>query len=200
MKKRDKAILEDLNRFRCLSRDDIVDLHFSNLKYPIPTANNVLKRMRLQGHIRAVTDRQQFIYLPAESGMKNDSAKIPHFLKIVQFYRDVRKHDKPTIFNVEPKYGNKGTVEPDIFMLWKGAPFFVEIQRSVYSKKVFDAKMERYKQFFDSMIWENETWQPKDKKYFPYIWIITDTRYSVENKPFKVFQSRNVKEFLESLK
>ena len=32
MKNRDKAIIKDLQRFRCMSRDDIIDLHFQGLK------------------------------------------------------------------------------------------------------------------------------------------------------------------------
>lgn len=46
MNARDKAIVSDLVRFRCLSRDDIAELHFSNIKNPITQANMVLKRLR----------------------------------------------------------------------------------------------------------------------------------------------------------
>lgn len=32
MRKRDVAILNDLQRFRCLTRNDIIELHFKGLK------------------------------------------------------------------------------------------------------------------------------------------------------------------------
>jgi hypothetical protein len=198
MRKRDKQILDDLYKFRCLSRDDIVDLHFSNLKHPVPTANNVLKRMRLQGHITANTKLMPYVYFADPAPIKTNSQKIPHFLNIVKFYRELK--DKPNVFNVEPKYGDKGTVEPDVFMIWRKAPFFVEIQRSVYSAKVFKEKMDRYEAFFHSGTWKNESWQRRDKKIFPYIWIIGETRYEIGHRSFQVFQSRSVREFLEDLK
>ncbi|MGM2836479.1 replication-relaxation family protein, partial [Bacillus cereus group sp. Bce025] len=34
MRNRDMAILKNLTKFRCMSRDDIVELHFSHLKNP----------------------------------------------------------------------------------------------------------------------------------------------------------------------
>jgi hypothetical protein len=196
---RDKAILNDLSRFRVMRRDDIVELHFNGLKRPVTGANTVLKRLRRDGRIKAATDRHQYLYFHGESNMKKDSMKIPHFLKIVEFYREISKHETPRIFNVEPKYGDKGTVEPDTFMIWRKAPFYVEIQRSVYSAKVFSEKMDRYETFFHGDTWRHESWQPRDKQYFPNIWVIGETRYDVGQRPFRVFQSRNVEEFLTSL-
>ncbi|WP_078431014.1 replication-relaxation family protein [Alkalihalobacterium alkalinitrilicum] len=198
MRKRDKVIIEDLQRFRCMSRDDILDLHFNHLKYPVPAANNVLKRLRLQGHVTANTKQQPYIYFTDPSPIKTDSQKIPHFLAILDFYKQVRKYAEPSIFTIEPKYG-KGYMEPDIFMIWKGAPFFVEIQKSVYSKSVMGAKMQRYEDFYNSREWESEPWQG-EKKYFPNVWFITDTRYDVTSNHFRIFQSRTVQEFLQSLK
>lgn len=199
MRKRDKAILDDLIRFRCLSRDDIMELHFSNLKYPVPAVNNVLKRLRLQGHIVANTKQQPYIYFANPSPIKTDSQKIPHFLAIVDFYKQLCKIAPPSTFTIEPKYG-KGFMEPDVFMIWRGSPFFVEIQKSLYSKKVMGAKMERYEDYYSSNEWKAETWQPKGKVYLPFIWFITDTRYDVSSSNYKIFQSRNVQEFLQSLK
>jgi hypothetical protein len=182
-----------------MRRDDIIDIHFSGLKRPVTGANTVLKRLRRDGRVKASTDRHQYLYFPAESAMKQDSAKIPHFLKIVEFYRDICRHEVPRIFNVEPKYGLKGNVEPDAFMIWRKAPFYVEIQHSTYSAKVFNEKMERYEAFYHGDTWRQESWQPRDKQYFPNIWVIGETRYNVGQRPFRVFQSRSVEEFLTSL-
>lgn len=196
MRKRDKAILDDLTRFRCLTRDDIIDLHFSNLKYPISTANNVLKRLRLQGHITANTKQQPFVYFADPSPIKIDSQKIPHFLAIVDFYKQIKKYKEPKIFTIEPKY-EKGLMEPDVFMLFNGTPFFVEIQKNHYSSKVMEAKLQRYERYFSSKEWTKEHWQPKGNEIFPYVWFITETRYSIKSKNFTIVQSRNVTELLK---
>lgn len=200
MRKRDKAILTDLKRFRVMRRDDIIDLHFNGLKSPITSCNTVMKRLRRDGFVKAVTDRNQYLYMHEETNIKKDSTKIPHFLRIVEFYRELCKIEKPRTFEVEPKITEKGGVEPDIFMIWKAAPFYVEIQRNKYSSKVFNAKIERYEQYFHSGEWQYERWQPKDKKYFPHVWVITDTLYNIDKRPFHTFQSSNVSEFLDSIK
>lgn len=44
MRKRDLTILNNLQRFRCMTRDDIIALHFNDLKNPVTCANTVLKR------------------------------------------------------------------------------------------------------------------------------------------------------------
>ena len=49
--------------------------------------------------------------------------------------------EKPKVFEVEPKVGEKGTVEPDVFAIWRKAPFYIEVQRNIYSAKVFKAKL-----------------------------------------------------------
>lgn len=183
MKKRDMDILKDLQRFRCLTRDQLIELYFSALKNPVTSCNTVLKRMRRDGHIEVSTKQQPYIYFSSPSPIKKDSAKIPHFLAIAQFYIALsEKPEKPKEFIVEPKYG-KGFMEPDAFMIWKRAPFFVEIQRSVYSKKVMDEKFKRYMQYYMSGQWQNEPWQPKENKVFPRVLIITDTRYELPNFP-----------------
>ncbi|MHA4119940.1 replication-relaxation family protein, partial [Bacillus cereus] len=51
MKSRDKAIIKDLCRFRCLSRDDIIDLHFQGLKKAVTSCNTVMKRLRRDGSV-----------------------------------------------------------------------------------------------------------------------------------------------------
>ncbi|MRX56733.1 hypothetical protein GJU41_22580 [Bacillus idriensis] len=196
MKKRDLAILKDLQRFRCMSRDDIIDLHFSGLKKPVTSCNTVLKRLRRDGQIEVNATRQPFMYFSSPASIKKDSAKIPHFLKIVEFYKSLLPHEQPKSYIVEPKYG-KGYMEPDVFMRWKRTPWFVEIQRSVYSEKVMLEKYSRYLSYFMSNDWQKEPWQP-EKKIFPKIMIVTDTRYKLPpHEQMKFIQVQNISEFIE---
>lgn len=197
MRQRDKAIIDGLQRFRCMTRNDIIDLHFQSVKNPITSANMVLKRLRRDGHIEANLNQQPYLYFPSPSPIKKDSQKTQHFLAIVDFYKQTRNHAEPKPFTVEPKYG-KDFMEPDIFMIWKGAPFFVEVQRSNYSDKVMQTKFERYERYFYSDQWKLEPWQPPTKKVFPYVWLITETRYNIE-APFRVFQSRDVNELMTTI-
>lgn len=57
MRNRDKAILNDLKRFRCMSRDDIIDLHFQGLNNAVTCCNTVMKRLRRDGHVDANVSR-----------------------------------------------------------------------------------------------------------------------------------------------
>ncbi|RHW31500.1 hypothetical protein D1B31_22095 [Neobacillus notoginsengisoli] len=195
MKKRDLAIIKDLERFRCMTRDDIIDLHFPGLKQPVTCCNTVLKRLRRDGHIEVNRDRLPYLYFPSPAGIKKDSAKIPHFLKIVEIYKDLLKYETPKSFLVEPKYG-KGFMEPDAFMIWKRAPFFVEIQRSIYSEKIMNEKVTRYEAYYLSRKWEDESWQSADKKIFPPVVVITDTRYNIESAYVRFIQVQNIEQLV----
>ncbi|MBB3132150.1 hypothetical protein FHS19_006877 [Paenibacillus rhizosphaerae] len=186
---RDKAILADLERFRCLSRDDIAELHFSRTKHPVTHANMVLKRLRRDGLVKCSTDRRKYIYFPAERTIKTDSQKANHFLAIAEFYRQLRRVEQPRLFQVEPKLGGKGLPEPDIFMIWKGVPWYVEIQRTHFTQKVMNEKLKRYEAYYVGGEWEKESWQPAAKKLFPYLWIVGVGRYKVDGRPYRIFQS-----------
>jgi hypothetical protein len=195
MKKRDLAILNDLQRFRCLTRDDIIDLHFKDLKQPVTCCNTVLKRLRRDGYIEVSTKQLPYIYFASPAPIKKDSTKIPHFLKIAEFYRSITKYEPSKSFIVEPKYG-KGYMVPDAFMLWKRGPFFVEIQRSVYSDKVMEEKVSRYEAFYLSNDWKKEAWQPKNIKIFPTVLMLTDTRYSIESTYIRFIQVQNIEQLM----
>lgn len=196
MRKRDLAILADLQRFRCMTRDNIIDLHFKGLKNPVTCCNTVMKRLRRDGYIEVNTSQQPYIYFSSPAPIKKDSAKIPHFLKIVEFYRSLLNFEDPESFIVEPKYG-KGFMEPDAFMIWKRAPFFVEIQRSIYSEKVMSEKFRRYIPYYMSNEWQQEPWQPEDKKIFPKIILITSRRYNLpRHSGVQFFQVQDIKQFL----
>lgn len=196
MRKRDLAIINDLQRFRCLTRDDIIDLHFKGLKQAVTGCNTVLKRLRRDGYIEVNTNHHPYLYFPSPAPIKKDSTKIPHFLQIVEFYKSLLKYEPPKTFIVEPKYGPKGTIEPDIFMIWKHAPFFIEIQRSIYSEKVMSAKVKRYEDYYFSNEWQQEPWQPKNKKVFPVVILITDTRYKINSSYIKFYQVQSIEDLL----
>lgn len=195
MRKRDKAILDNLSRFRCMSRDDIIDLHFSSLKNKVGACNNVMKRLVRDGYVDVNAKVKPYLYFPSPAPIKKDSSKIKHFLAILDFYKQIRRYSEPRQLIIEPKY-KKDYMEPDVFMIWQKAPFFIEVQCSVYSEKVMATKLKRYMDFYYSEEWKQELWQPSDKKIFPYVWIVSDTRYNVANYPFKVFQTANVMEFM----
>ena len=200
LRERDKNIIEDLKKFRVLNRDQLIHLHFSNLKQSVTVCNSVMKRLRRDGHIEADTSCNPYRYFPAPNTIKKDSIKIPHFKAIADFYIDVCKIAKPSTFEVEWKTGEKGSIEPDIFMIWNGAPFFVEIQRSLFTKKAINEKYERYAKFYYSETWKEETWQPSNKKYFPYVWLLTDHIYTLPTSPVRVFQTKTIDDFLKIMK
>ncbi|MFF2855570.1 hypothetical protein [Peribacillus sp. NPDC058002] len=98
MRKRDKNILADLDRFRCMTRNDINDLHFSGLKNPVTCCNTVMKRLRRDRHIEVNAAQQPYIYFPSPAPIKKDSAKFPHFLNIVEFYKSLLNFQEPDAF------------------------------------------------------------------------------------------------------
>lgn len=186
MNARDKAIISDLERFRCLTRDDIADLHFPNVKNAINETNKVLLRLRREGIIVVSKERRKYLYFPDKS-IKKDSQKIGHFLAIAEFYRELRKHEAPTRFDVEPKLGGKGFPEPDVFMAWKRTAFYVEIQNSTFSHTVMQAKLKRYEAYYNSGVWQREPWQG-EKKLFPFVWIVGKGNYKTDGFPYRILQ------------
>jgi hypothetical protein len=196
---RDKQIIRTLEKFRVMRRDDIIELFFCTVKGSISQCNRTLKRLRRDKYITYSSEHHhQYIYFPIPS-IKKDSAKIPHFLSIVDVYKQMYKHEIPRTFDVEPKLGGKGTIEPDVFAIWKKTPIFVEIQRNIYSKATMKRKMNLYKSYFYGETWKELSWQPEKKKLFPIILMLTEHQYELE-VPFKVFQVNDVNEFVELIK
>lgn len=187
---RDKEIINTIHEFRFLTGEDIADLFFGHTNHPASRANAVLKRLRRDGHIKCSTERKKYVYYCAERKVKSDSQKIGHFLSISKFYRDIFRIEKPRFFSVEPKLGGKGMPEPDAFMIWKNTPFYVEIQRSKYTKPQMQEKMNRYEKYYLSGDWQNEAWQIPQKKIFPPVWIIGvgSGSYDMNKQSFKVLQ------------
>ncbi|MEJ9228924.1 hypothetical protein LAV79_05385 [Peribacillus butanolivorans] len=126
--------------------------------------------------------------------MKQQSQKIGHFLAILNVYKEMRKLGELESFLVEPKYGKKkdGCCEPDIYATFRKTPFFIEVQKTVYSVKQMGEKLDRYVQLYESGILA---------KPFPHVLILSDQRYAIDDKyPFKVFQSESFTEFMSSLR
>jgi hypothetical protein len=188
---RDKAIIRDLNRFRVMDRDSIAELHFAGLKNPRLAANNVLLRLLRDGQIQRSTAFVPYCYFGPETQMKKNSAKIGHFLAILEVYKEMRKLGKLETFLVEPKYGSKGVAEPDIFAMYRNTGFFIEVQKTVYSEKQMNEKLQRYVDFYNTGIMA---------KPFPHILILSDQRYAIDGQyPFKVFQAETFTQFSQSL-
>lgn len=81
-----------------MSRDDIIDLYFSHLKNPITNANTVLKQLVRDERISVSRSFSPFVYFPYNSTIKKNSTKIPHFLKIVGVYKQIKHYDEPSMF------------------------------------------------------------------------------------------------------
>ncbi|MCD4839753.1 hypothetical protein LRS37_12925 [Neobacillus sedimentimangrovi] len=181
MRKRDLEIIKHLEMFRVMSRDDIVDLHFKHLKNPIGNANTVLKRLVRDGQIEVSTMHSPYLYFPVGNHIKKNSTKIPHYLKLVQVYKDLCEIEPPTEFIIEPQY-KKGLAEPDIYCVFKGTPLFIEVQNSIYSSKQMEDKIKRYE-----LLKQSELVKP-----FPTIIMITNTRYAIESDQIKVIQTPSI--------
>lgn len=188
MNSRDKAIISDIERFRVMSRDLIAQIHFSNVKNPVTAVNYVLKRLRRDNYIKCSTERRQYVYFPADKHIKADSTKIPHYLDVCSFYAELCKVEKPRVFQVEPRFA-KGHPEPDAFFIWRGAAFYLELQRTKYSERQFKEKLQRYDAYYLSQDWTQEKWQPADRKIFPTLWVTGETGYNVGVKSYKVIQA-----------
>ncbi|PEN91519.1 hypothetical protein CN553_20905 [Bacillus cereus] len=148
--------------------------------------------------MEANVSQQPYIYFPQPSTIRKTSQKIPHFLAIVDVYKQLLQYEKPKLFKVEPKY-NKTYMEPDVFTIWRQSPFFIEVQNSVYSKKVMQEKGNRYEFYFHSSEWQQEQWQPKKSKYFPSQLIITDTQYDIYSPDFRIFQTKSIHDFMNQM-
>lgn len=201
MKKRDRAIIESLELFRALDRDQIAQMYYSHTKSPTTNANFALKRLRDRGYIEANTNEQPYVYFPKPARIKQDGQKVAHFLKIADFFLQLAKVGPCSdikFFHIEPQYTDVG-VRPDICMMWRGSVWFVEIQNSHYTHKVMSEKFRRYQAFHDSGKWRDLPFQTNNAP-FPYVWIVADHTYKIDAKGFRVYQSKNVSDFLAKIK
>lgn len=191
--KRDKAIIADLQRFRCMDRDSIAEIHFNGVKNPAHSANNVLLRLLRDGHITRSNLFVPYVYFAGDSQIKKNSQKINHFLAILGVYKELRKLGALESFVVEPKFLPKGKgAEADIYCVYRKTKFFVEVQRTLYSPKQMSEKLGRYLDLYNSGVIEAP---------FPHVLILSADRYNIESEyPFRIFQSASFTEFVQSLK
>lgn len=198
MNARDRFILESLQTFRVLSRDQLIGLCFNNLKNPINSANNVLKRLTRDGYIKCSTKFSPYVYFLSETKIKTDSQKIPHFLELADTVIEMQNTGyAPKHLAIEPKYGKKGSIEPDIFCKWLGMPIFIEVQRNTYTAKVMQKKIDLYDNYFHSDEWKHEPYQEEGREKFPTVVIVTNTRYAIESPNFRVLQIPNMTDLFE---
>jgi hypothetical protein len=199
LSKRDKAIIADLERFRCMDRDSIAELHFSNVKNPIQAANTVLVRLYRLGLCDRSDRYSPFVYFPATSKMKRTSVKIPHFLEILRVYKDMSRYKPVRLFDVEPVFGPKGTIEVDAEVVWGNAPFYLEVQRSIYSEKIMQEKIDRYFAWYHEGKWAESPYQNPERAIFPSILMITQTKYALDTYGMKLIQISSIDDLMVQL-
>lgn len=199
MNERDKMILRDIELFRCMSRDQLATLHFSHLKNPVNSTNSVLKRLTRDGYIKHSNKFTPYVYFPSDSKVKENSQKIPHFLAIVDVVIEMKMFKEPKYLMIEPKFGPKGGVEPDIFCLWYGNPILIEVQRNIFTSETMQKKITLYETFYYEGTWKHEPWQNAEKPRFPSILILTTTRYPVQSNVLKINQAPSINDFIQNL-
>lgn len=91
--------------------------------------------------------------------------------------KDILQYGNLDMFLVEPKYGDMGMVEPDIFCIFRRTPFFIKVQKTIYSEKQMEEKLNRYKDLYNSSIIVLESWQNPGKPMFPHVLILSEQRW-----------------------
>ncbi|NEY99218.1 replication-relaxation family protein [Heyndrickxia shackletonii] len=193
MRQRDLDILNSLEKFKCLERDQIAALHFSKNANPIVNCNRVLKRLRTQSYILANTNRsfQQYLYFLNPSSLKLDSQKIDHYLMIAQGYIDLNNLSPVSVYDIEPKIKYAEFI-PDVKMEWLGnKTYFLEYQNSLYSCHQMHQKLGKYKRYFEQGYGTDER-----------VLIIgkINLKFNIEDYPFKVMQVKTISELEKYIK
>lgn len=202
LSQRDKDIIAFINQFRAVDRDSLVDLFFKQLKSPINACNNVMVRLYRLGVIERTQQYSLTVYLPVDAKIKKNSQKILHFLSILDIYKQMCTYSTPKQVIVEDKpTGRKGGIEPDLFCIFKGSPFWIEMQRNQYSEQKMQAKINLYEEFFFSNEWQVLHWQPEDRSaIFPSIILITPVRYAMSSDHIRIIQVASIHELMEKYK
>ncbi len=202
LSQRDKDIIAFINQFRAVDRDSLVDLFFRQLKSPINACNSVMVRLYRLGLIERTQQYSPTVYLPVDAKIKKNSQKILHFLSILDVYKQMYTYSVPKNVIVEDKpTGRKGGIEPDLFCIFKGSPFWIEIQRNQYSEQKMQAKINLYEEYFFSDEWQSLHWQPEDRPaLFPSVILITPVRYAVNSEHIRIIQTGSIHELMEKYK
>ena len=202
LSQRDKDIIGFINQFRAVDRDSLVELFFKQLKSPVNACNSVMVRLYRLGLIERTQQYSPTVYLPVDAKIKKNSQKILHFLSILDVYKQMCSYSMPKQVIVEDKpTGRKGGIEPDLFCIFKGSPFWIEIQRNQYSEQKMQEKIHLYEEFFFSDEWKALHWQPEDRvAIFPTVILITPVRYAVSSDHIRIIQIANIHELMEKYK
>lgn len=202
LSQRDKDIIAFINQFRAVDRDSLVDLFFKQLKSPVNACNSVMVRLYRLGLIERTQQYSPTVYLPVDARIKKNSQKILHFLSILDVYKQMCTYNTPKQVIVEDKpTGRKGGIEPDLFCIFKGSPFWIEIQRNQYSEQKMQAKINLYEEFFFSDEWKALHWQPEDRvAVFPTVILITSVRYAAKSDHIRIIQVGSIHELMEKYK
>jgi len=202
LSQRDRDIIEFINQFRAVDRDSLVELFFKQLKSPVNACNSVMVRLYRLGLIKRTQQYSPTVYLPVDAKIKKNSQKILHFLSILDIYKQMCTYSVPKNVIVEDKpTGRKGGIEPDLFCIFKGSPFWIEIQRNQYSEQKMQAKINLYEEFFFSDEWRSLHWQPEDRAaIFPSVILITPVRYAVNSDHIRIIQVASIYELMEKYK
>ncbi|MGI8382849.1 hypothetical protein ACR0S4_30320 [Priestia megaterium] len=202
LSQRDKDIIGFINQFRAVDRDSLVELFFKQLKSPVNACNSVIVRLYRLGLIERTQQYSPTVYLPVGAKIKKNSQKILHFLSILDVYKQMCSYSMPKSVIVEDKpTGRKGGIEPDLFCIFKGSPFWMEIQRNQYSEQKMQEKARLYEEFFFSDEWKALHWQPEDRAaIFPSVTLITPVRYAVNSDHIKIIQVTSIYKLMEKYK
>ncbi|MGE7717966.1 hypothetical protein [Priestia megaterium] len=202
LSQRDKDIIAFINQFRAVDRDSLVDIFFKQLKPPVNACNSVMVRLYRLGLIERTQQYSPTVYLPVDAKIKKNSQKILHFLSILDVYKQMCTYSTPKQVIVEDKpTGRKGGIEPDLFCIFKGSPFWIEIQRNQYSEQKMQTKINLYEEFFFSDEWQALHWQPQDRSaIFPSVMLITPVRYAVNSDHIRIIQVASIHELMEKYK
>ena len=202
LSQRDKDTIAFINQFRAVDRDSLVDLFFKQLKSPVNACNSVMVRLYRLGLIERTQQYSPTVYLPVGAKMKKNSQKILHFLSILDVYKQMCTYSVPKHVVVEDKpTGRKGGIEPDLFCIFKGSPFWIEIQRNQYSEQKMQVKINLYEEFFFSDEWKSLHWQPEERApIFPSVILITPVRYAVSSDYIRIIQVTSIHELMEKYK
>ncbi|MGG0453935.1 hypothetical protein ABEY82_26605 [Priestia megaterium] len=202
LSQRDKDIIAFIDQFRAVDRDSFVDLFFKHLKSPVNACNSVMVRLYRLGLIERTQQYSPTVYLPVDAKIKKNSQKILHFLSILDVYKQMCMYSTPKQVIVEDKpTGRKGGIEPDLFCIFKGSPFWIEIQRNQYSEQKMQAKINLYEELFFSDEWKSLRWQPEERSpIFPSVILITPVRYAVSSDHIRIIQVVSIHELMEKYK
>ena len=202
LSQRDRDIIAFINQFRAVDRDSLVELFFKQLKSPVNACNSVMVRLYRLGLIERTQQYSPTVYLPVDAKIKKNSQKTLHFLSILDVYKQMCEYSTPKQVIVEDKpTGRKGGIEPDLFCIFKGSPFWVEIQRNQYPEQKMQAKINLYEEFFSSDEWKTLYWQPGNQTaIFPSVILITPIRYAVSSNHLRIIQVASIHELMEKYK